>query len=263
MSDILIPRPHQIARYGWVPDLPDARDHRYQVVRGVRAPAHVDLRPQCPPVYDQLALGSCTGNAIAAAIQFDRAKQALAPDFVPSRLWIYYQERVIEHTISQDAGAMIRDGIKAVAKLGVPPEADWPYDIARFTHRPPTLAYEHARPNRAVSYARVSRTLGSMRNCLAAGYPFVFGFSVYESFESDEVANTGTAPLPTPKEQLLGGHAVLAVGYDSPTGRFIVRNSWGDSWGDKGYFTLPFEYLTNPDLADDFWVIRVVGGAGA
>lgn len=97
-----------------------------------------------------------------------------------------------------------------------------------------------------------------MKGCLASGYPFVFGFSVYESFESQAVAQTGIVPMPSPNEQLLGGHAVLAVGYDDEQGRFIVRNSWGKDWGMEGYFTIKYDYLLNDNLADDFWTIRRV-----
>ena len=250
---------HRISRFGWIPDLPDARDHTYLLAPRVKALPRVDLRPECPPVYDQGQLGSCTANAIGAAIQFDRMKQSLSPDFVPSRLFIYYNERVIEHTVSTDSGAMIRDGIKATSKLGVPPETEWPYAINHFTTPPSVKAYQDALANRAVSYARLRRYLTSFKNCLAAGYPFVFGFSVYESFESIVVDKTGTVPMPTNKEQLLGGHAVLAVGYDNPSRRFIVRNSWGTGWGDAGYFTMPYEYLTDANLSDDFWTIRLVG----
>ena len=140
--------------------------------------------PTCPPVYDQGQLGSCTGNAIAGAIQFDREKQSLKPDFVPSRLFIYYNERVIEGTVSQDSGAQIRDGIKSVAQQGVPAESDWPYDITKFAQKPPSKAYSDAALDKAVSYKRVVQTLAQLKSCLASGYPFVFGFTVYESFES-------------------------------------------------------------------------------
>ncbi len=95
-----------------------------------------------------------------------------------------------------------------------------------------------------------------MRTCLADGYPFVFGFTVYESFESATVARTGRANLPKPGEKVLGGHAVMAVGYNDKQKRFIVRNSWGTGWGKKGYFTMPYAYLDDRDLSDDFWTIR-------
>ena len=254
-------RVHTIKRYGWTPDLPDARDHLYAAPAATlsKLPAKMDLRPGCPPVYDQGQLGSCTGNAIAAAVQFDRMKQKL-PDFVPSRLFIYYGERVIEGTVSSDSGAQIRDGIKVVAKQGVPRETDWPYDIAKFTVKPSAKAFRDAKKDQAVSYSRVSQSLNQMKGCLASGDPFVFGFTVYDSFEGPEVARTGVVPMPAPQEGVVGGHAVLAVGYDDSQQRFIVRNSWGLGWGIKGYFTIPYAYLTERGLASDFWTIRLIEG---
>jgi C1A family cysteine protease len=221
-------------------------------------PAKVDLRPHCPPVYDQGQLGSCTANAIGGAVQFDREKQKLKPDFVPSRLFIYYNERVIEHTVSTDSGAQIRDGIKSVAKQGVPPETDWPYDIAKFADKPPAKAYTDGLKDRAVSYSRVARNLNQMKGCLASGFPFVLGFTVYDSFESQQVAQTGVMPMPASGESVLGGHAVMAVGYDDSQQRFIVRNSWGTGWGMQGYFTMPYAYLTDSGLSSDFWTIRLI-----
>ena len=253
-------RVHSIKHYGWVPDLPDARDHIYAAPMEMLAalPAKMDLRPHCPPVYDQGQLGSCTGNAIAGAVQFEREKQHLTPDFVPSRLFIYYGERVIEGTVASDSGAQIRDGIKVVANQGVPPETDWPYDIAKFAQKPPPLAYNDALHDRAVSYSRLAQTLSQMKGCLATGFPFVFGFTVYDSFESQQVAQTGVVPMPAAGESVLGGHAVMAVGYDDSQQRFIVRNSWGASWGMKGYFTIPYAYLTQQNLSSDFWTIRLI-----
>lgn len=258
MADEL--RQYHIKKYGWVPDLPDGRDHLYSapVSRVGPLPPHVDLRPGCPPVYDQGQLGSCTANAIGAAIQFDRTKQALKPDFVPSRLFIYYNERVIENSVSSDNGAQIRDGIKAVAKLGACDETLWPYDIAKFAKKPPARAYKAALKSKAASYCRVARTLTQMKGCLASGFPFVLGFTVYEGFESDEVAKTGVLNMPTATEKTLGGHAVLAVGYDDPSQRFIIRNSWSADWGQKGYFTMPYAYLMDENLSDDFWTIRLI-----
>jgi C1A family cysteine protease len=253
-------RTHSIKRYGWVPDLPDARDYMYAapVEMMAKLPSKVDLRPNCPPVYDQGQLGSCTGNAIAGAVQFDREKQKLKPDFVPSRLFIYYGERVIEGTVNSDAGAQIRDGIKVVAKQGVPPETDWPYDITKFADKPPPKAFTDALKDLAVSYSRVAQNLGQMKGCLASGFPFVFGFTVYDSFESQQVAQTGVVPMPASGESVLGGHAVVAVGFDDGQQRFIVRNSWGTGWGMQGYFTIPYAYLTDTGLASDFWTIRLI-----
>jgi C1A family cysteine protease len=252
--------PRRNKNYGWIPDLPDHRDYSYATPLRVAAalPAKVDLRRKCPPVFNQGDLGSCTANAIGNAHRFEQMKQGLANDFPPSRLFIYYNERAMEGTINSDSGAMIRDGIKSVAKKGVCPEKMWPYVINRFTRKPPPPAVKEALMHQAISYLRISQNIAQMKGCLASGYPFVFGFTVYDSFESQAVARTGTVPMPGPSEKLAGGHAVLAVGYDDAKQRVIVMNSWGRGWGMKGYFTMPYAYLTDPDLAADFWTIRLV-----
>src|ERR1700730_5757888 len=169
--------PRQIQRFGWMLDLPDHRDYLYAAPVAVlqTLPTSVDLTGKCPPVYDQGQLGSCTANAIAAAIEFDQMKQQLS-DFMPARLFIYYNERDMEGTVNSDSGAMIRDGIKSVSQLGVCPESEWPYDVAKFTQKPPAKAYQDALTDRAVSYQRVLQDLTQMRGCIASGYPFVFGF---------------------------------------------------------------------------------------
>ena len=253
-------QPREIRHYGWIPDVPDQRDHLYAAPAPIlkALPPATDLRTQCPPVYDQGMLGSCTANAIAAAVEFDRMKQKMS-DFVPSRLFIYYNERIIERTVTIDSGAMLRDGIKTVASDGVCPEPEWPYDIALFTHKPPKKCYDDARLDRAVSYQSIIQDLNQMKGCLASGYPFILGFTVYESFESEEVKKTGHASMPGWTERPVGGHAVMAVGYDDAKQWFVVRNSWGDEWGMKGYFTMPYAYFIQPGLARDFWTIRLVG----
>jgi C1A family cysteine protease len=261
-----------IARYGWMPDLPDQRDHIYAapLPKLGPLPAKVDLRKQCPKVYDQGQIGSCTANAIAGAIEFDLKKQKLT-DFVPSRLFIYYNERDMEHSVPSDSGAQIRDGVKSVNKLGVCPETEWPYVAtpadpttnlfppgSKPAQRPTPACYTDALKKQVLSYQSVARGLSQMRGCLADGYPFVLGFTVYDAFESAAVAQTGVLNMPTSSEQVVGGHAVLAVGYDDVAQRFIIRNSWGSKWGIKGYFTMPYSYLLTASLSSDFWTLRTV-----
>jgi C1A family cysteine protease len=246
-------------KYDCRPDCPDARDFHYAIPPIHAAgdlPSSVDLRPKCPPVYDQGDLGACTGNALAGLFEFLQMELKL-PSWVPSRLFIYYGERAIEGDIGQDNGAEIRDGMTVLERKGVCPETIWPYNIAKFAVKPPAQAFGTAVHHKIGLYQRLDNTnLLSLKSCLAAGFPFVFGFTVYESFESEDVAKTGVVPMPAPKEQTLGGHAVMAVGYDDASQVFLVRNSWGSGWGQAGYFTIPYAYLTSKTLANDFWTAR-------
>jgi C1A family cysteine protease len=249
----------QIQKYGWQPDLPDQRDYYYTLVKPTVTvlPPSVDVRNASNVPVDQGDLGSCTGNSIASCDYFVQIKNKHPYPSYPSRLAIYYGERLIENTVGVDSGAMIRDGFKVLANIGAASERLWPYNISKFTRKPTKQYFTAALKRTATNYYRIdNRNLTSLKTCLAEGYPFVFGFSVYESFESDAVANTGIVPMPSQHEGMLGGHAVLAVGYDDATSRFLVQNSWGPNWGKGGFFTIPYSYLTNTNLADDFWTLR-------
>ena len=249
--------------YGWIPQPPDQRDILYRVVPSVPISPDLDMRAEQPPIVDQLDLGACTGNAITGELE----AQALAQGepLVPlSRLFVYYNERVMEGTVSEDAGANIRDGIKSVAAQGVCPESEWPYVIKRFATKPPKQCYTDAKRFRAILYRSVTQSLVTIKSALASGRGLVLGISVYESFESDAVAKSGIVPLPVQSEQMLGGHCVRLVGYtdaglkDIPKGYFIGANSWGTGWGLAGYFAIPYAYVTNPQLARDLWTITAV-----
>lgn len=249
--------PRTVARYGWVPQLPDARDFGVAIEQWEAVPPSVDLSTSedMPPVYDQGQLGSCTANAISAALDYENHRQD--QKFVtPSRLWIYYQERAMEGTVASDSGAQIRDGIKVVHTLGAPPESVWPYKPEKFATHPTTRAAKDAKSDEAITYQAPAQSLTALQTCLAAKIPVVFGFTVYDSFESEEVAQTGIVAMPKKGEGVAGGHAVMLVGYDNTTDRFKVRNSWGDGWGLSGYFEMPYDYVLSSKLASDFWLIR-------
>jgi C1A family cysteine protease len=242
-----------LRRYGWQPDIPDKRDFLYQAIQPViRLPEKVDLSVACSEIEDQGRLGSCTAQALAGNLEFlDKKIDSRYLDV--SRLFIYYNERSLMGTIDYDSGASLRVGIKTLKNEGVCAETLWPYLIERFDDKPAEKCYREAKGHTITSYHRIN-SLREMLACLAEGYAFVFGFTVYESFESPAIAASGEVPLPKKGERAIGGHAVMAAGYDLLKKRFLVRNSWGKTWGKKGYFTMPFQYLET--LAADFWTIR-------
>lgn len=219
-------------------------------------PISVDLRSKCPPVYDQGSLGSCTAQSLAAAFEM---QDGLTNSFTPSRLFIYYNERLLENTISEDSGALLSDGIKSLKMHGVCPESRWQYDISKFSIKPPADCYREALNHKALKCENIRQDVTSMKTSLANGFPFVVGIAIYSSFESQQVSNTGIVPLPNIKtEQMLGGHAVLCVGYNDNTQTWLMRNSWGTGWGISGYFTLPYVYLLDSSLSSDLWNISSV-----
>lgn len=250
----------QNRRYGWRPDVPDPRDLTFKAHRKspiVRLPPVIDLRPMLPEIWHQGQLGSCTAHALAAAFEFNQVRQKIE-HWTPSRLMIYYLERKLEGTIREDNGAQIRTGAKVLAKFGAAPEQLWPYDIDKFAMAPPEGALKTASQSQVLRYARVDQTEQEVCSVLASGYPVVFGFSVFEEFESDECQDTGILKMPSKGSKNYGGHAVLCCGYDLSKRMFLVRNSWGKDWGLGGYFWMPFDYLLDPKLSDDFWVLYSV-----
>jgi C1A family cysteine protease len=240
--------------YGWRPDLHDQRDYKYASIRKVdKLPESIDLRPKCSAIEDQGNLGSCGAQAGVALLEFLDAK----PDnryTDLSRLFLYYNTRLLEGTVRYDSGCTIRGVMKAIAKYGVCSESKWPYVISKFKTKPSTACYTDGKKRIISGYYKL-KTLGEIKASLAEGMPSLFGFTVYEEFESDEVARTGILEMPGPDEAVMGGHAVLVLGYDDKTQRLIVRNSWGANWGQKGYFTMPYGYVTL-GIATDFWTVR-------
>jgi C1A family cysteine protease len=278
-------------RYGWIPDLPDTRDLSYKAVapKIMKLPDKVDLREWCSPVEDQGSLGSCTANACAGNLELLERKgidpvpeDPITPSLTlwqrilrffglykptntlgsglfkdTSRLFIYYNARSLIGTTAEDSGAYIRDCMKTLAREGHCLEKLWPYNLGMAFTRPNSAAYADGHNHVITNYMRID-TINDMLTCLADGYPVVIGITLYESFESDEVRRTGVVNMPGSYERVIGGHAVLVVGYDQSTKRLLVRNSWGPNWGQNGYFTIPYEYVEK--LGADFWTIRKGNG---
>lgn len=213
-------------------------------------PKFIDLRRKFPPVYDQGNLASCTACALCSIIQY------LQPTFQGSKLFLYYNERKLENSIPDDTGATLISGIECLLKYGVCTELMWPYNIKKFAVKPTDPCYVNALEHQALKVNSIDETFKTMKSFLANGKPFVVGILVYKSFESISVYKTGNVPMPNiRKDQILGGHAVVCVGYNDSSQKWIMRNSWGPSWGDKGYFYLPYNYLLNPNLTTDMWTI--------
>lgn len=235
-------------KLGWIRDLPDHRDYRLSLPTQPFLPTNHDIRYSIDdePIYDQLNLGSCTANAVCSAFKF------LAPSYEPSRMFLYYNTRVLQNTVNYDSGSSIRLAFSSLSHLGVPPEYTYPYNPLRFTKKPSLTSYKRALPHQSLTYLAVDQNIHALNSCLYEGFPFVFGFSVFPSF----FTSSPYKPFPGYDEPILGGHAVLAVGYT--TTHYICRNSWGPNVDDFGYFYLPIHYVTNPYLAADFWTLRSV-----
>jgi len=259
-------------RYNWRPSKPDIRDHLYSVrhplIAATALPKAWNNQQWCSPVFDQGNEGSCTGHGWAAAdeymqlreIRYKLAVSAEAPElfdatqYIPaSRQFIYWCERFLEGDTDQDGGAEVRDGAKVLSTIGVCREALWPYTSKNMFTKPSAAAYAEASQHKILHYTKLNG-LSDIRHCLASQYVAVFGFSVYDNFESDHCAATGDLKMPGPDESVQGGHCVVAVGYDDNLRHLICRNSWGASWGKGGYFTMPFSYITS-GLASDFWTM--------
>lgn len=216
-------------------------------------PLSIDLRSKISVMYDQGSIGSCTANALCYNFIFNDNT------YVPSRLFLYYNSRMLDKTVNNDVGSTLTQGIIALQKYGVCSETVWPYNISKFRDKPPENAYIEGLHHQILEASRVQQTMTSMKGCLTSGFPFVVGILVYSSFERITVARTGYVTMPNVKtERILGGHAIICIGYNDAKSVWILQNSWGTKWGDNGYFYLPYNYLLNPKLAGDMWTIRKV-----
>lgn len=273
--------------FGYIKDTDDTRDHLIKFTadhaRNFIAnkdsnidtveiePTLFDLRKivQLPDVLneiDQGHLASCTANAVAYAYTFDEIKQSNKHTFFPSRLFIYYNTRLEDRTLTVDSGAQIRSVIKSINKYGICAERKWIYEPSKFADKPSEETYKEADLVKSVSYARLNFSgdktiedrINHIKLALRSGFPIIFGFVVHESFRSDAVIKTGIVPMPNAGEKVIGSHTACVIGYDNDKEHFIVKNSWGNKWGDNGCFYMPYKYLANLDYVEDLWVIKEV-----
>jgi C1A family cysteine protease len=254
-------------KLGRIKDSLDPRDHikRYSVHMAPRLPSSVNLSKFASKIEDQLTLGSCTAQSVVSLLEYNDNRFGKEPGYKDcSRLYQYYNTRRLENTVEFDSGASIRNAVKAAAKFGTCPESYWSYDISKYKFLPPQRCYKYGMSHRITSYERIDDTIPGtidrLRLSLASGHPVVFGFEVFQQFMSDEMAESGRLKMPNPTETPLGGHAVVLMGYDDTThnGLFYVRNSWGENWGLKGYFHMPYEFVGNSAYCSDFWTISSV-----
>ncbi len=269
---------------GWLPDYPDFRDYtaKDRAVNtmlnriGVDKPLEVslpettDLRAWCSAVFDQGSLGSCTANAGVGMVEYFE-RRAFGKFIEGSRLFLYKATRNMLHSMG-DSGAFLRSTMGALVLFGVPPEEYWPYKIEDYEKEPSAFCYAYAQNYQTINYYRLDPPgtspiglLAQIKTNLSAGLPAMFGFTVYSSYNQGE--STGKIPYPVKGEKIVGGHAIVAVGYDNnmkiknsntgsveTNGALLIRNSWGKGWGMAGYGWLPYEYILK-GLAQDWWSI--------
>lgn len=242
-------------KFGWLPDLPDKRDRQFAPRLSLSAlPQEVHLGGRCPPIWNQGNIGSCVAHGTSRAFVVEHMERSKAP-FMPARLQLYYDARKLRGWQNQDSGCYIRDAVKSIVAKGVGDESLWPYVPSQYAHQPPAAVYESATHHQALEYVRINnQRVDDIRAALAQGNLVIFGITVYDSMMSSAVAKTGAIPMPSGRER--GGHCMALTGYKGDV--FEGHNSWGTGWGNKGGFTIPAAYLTDGDLAADFWSLRKV-----
>lgn len=246
------------AKLGHIKDVHDPRDLKYTaaVKPGGGVQSKFSLKNALPPVLNQGDLGSCVSNAVSNTLMYIDMKNKHPKTILYSRLFNYYNARALEGSVQSDSGCQIRDAIKVVNKVGSTDEQIWPYIIKKYVEKPVQLAYTDALKKTVTKYRRVNQTRADIKSCLSSGYPVIIGITCYTSMFTTACYNTGAIPMPKRGEQVYGGHCILLVGYDDAAQTYEFQNSWGAMWGNKGFGTIPYAYIENPNYASDFWMIE-------
>ncbi|MBX3269113.1 MAG: C1 family peptidase, partial [Sandaracinaceae bacterium] len=245
----------QIALGACRDDRADDFDRRPFTPRIARLPGAVDLRPWMTPVEDQGQLGSCAANALVGGVEY-LVRRETGRHVDLSRSFVYFCQRLWDGSVREDVGASMVDGVRVLARLGVPTEASWPYHPDLFAVQPPRLVLREAAALKLVDWWAVPVDADAFRGCLAAGFPIAFATRVTESF----VRTSARGECGMPEGALdprHGRHALLAVGYDDARRVFVVRNSWGAAWGDRGYVYMPYAYVLNREWTSGCWALRL------
>lgn len=230
-----------------------AKAHPVHLTRAGKLPAAVDNRQYCPRVYDQSALGSCTAFSMGKGLREYMQRKNGERQVPLSALWLYYEERVALNTVNEDSGANMVDGMNVLANQGNATDDSWPYTIADFKIKPPATAYATAADWKIKEKTELA-SFDDVKIALANGQAVAFGFIVYLRFQF--IGKSGVMPMPFPLEPKMGGHAVLAVGYDDAKQQLIVRNSWGSGWGDNGYFYMPYKFAQDKKRAMEWFTAK-------
>ena len=230
----------------------DERDYIYQRTTA-ELKSIVDLRQFDSLIENQMDLGSCVGNAITNCYEL-QVKQLYPNTFVDlSRLFVYYNARLLDGTVDTDVGTTIRGGIKAGNHFGLCTEELWPYDVSKFSTRPNPECYRDG-SYRTITHYQSLAGLADILDCVNNEKPVVIGTHLYESFMSLDKDSPVIEP-PGYNDDYIGAHAMVILGYNLENKQLLAKNSFGVDWGEDGYCYIPFYYAQKEFF--ERWVFQI------